>query len=476
MKAFRDFGAAFADLDSQSVGDVILAASDIALIIDSDGVIRDFVVTSPDLTAALDGCHDWNGKSWRDIVTVESRPKLDGLLTDAGNGAGPRWRHLNHPTAKGVDVPILYSAIRLGVNRQILAMGRDLRQISNLQQRLVDAQQSLDQGYVRMQQLELRHRLLFQTAHEAIIIIDATSGRVLEANPAMHRLTGEDTKRIVGRTLTDFVLPAHVMDVRALLNAIRMSGRNEETRVKLAPGGMPVRLGAHLFRQESQTLCLVRVMPEDPASLPPARAEETRADLRLLVEHAPDAIVVTSVDGRIRYANNAFLELAQLAHAEQAQGETLDRWLGQPGVELGVLISSLRQRGSVRQFTTMLRGEHGISTDVEVSAVAVTHAGQPIFGFTMRNHARRWMGDNGGAPRTLPRSPEQLTELIGRVPLRDLVRETTDVIERLCIEAALELTGNNRASTAEILGLSRQSLYVKLRRFGIADSEGESDV
>ncbi len=67
------------------------------------------------------------------------------------------------------------------------------------------------------------------------------------------------------------------------------------------------------------------------------------------------------------------------------------------------------------------------------------------------------------------RSVEQLTELIGRVSLKDLVRESTEVIERLAIEAALELTNDNRASAAEMLGLSRQSLYVKLRRYGIGD-------
>ena len=53
------------------------------------------------------------------------------------------------------------------------------------------------------------------------------------------------------------------------------------------------------------------------------------------------------------------------------------------------------------------------------------------------------------------------------------MRDTTDVIERLSIEAALELTGDNRASAAEILGLSRQSLYVKLRRFGLAERNGD---
>ena len=73
------------------------------------------------------------------------------------------------------------------------------------------------------------------------------------------------------------------------------------------------------------------------------------------------------------------------------------------------------------------------------------------------------------AERPQPRTVEQLTELVGRVPLKDLVGETTDIIERLCIEAALELTQDNRAAAAEMLGLSRQSLYVKLRRHGLGD-------
>jgi DNA-binding NtrC family response regulator len=75
----------------------------------------------------------------------------------------------------------------------------------------------------------------------------------------------------------------------------------------------------------------------------------------------------------------------------------------------------------------------------------------------------------------LPHSVEQLTQLVGRVTLKELVRETTDVIERLCIEAALELTGDNRASAAEMLGLSRQSLYSKLRRFGITEIDSDDD-
>ena len=73
------------------------------------------------------------------------------------------------------------------------------------------------------------------------------------------------------------------------------------------------------------------------------------------------------------------------------------------------------------------------------------------------------------------RSKGQMTELVGRVPLKDIVSETTDLIEQMCIEAALELTGDNRSSAAEMLGLSRQSLYVKLRRFGINVPENDTE-
>ena len=93
----------------------------------------------------------------------------------------------------------------------------------------------------------------------------------------------------------------------------------------------------------------------------------------------------------------------------------------------------------------------------------------PCFGFTIRNVGAAQPAAAALGGRELPRSVEQFTELVGRVSLKDLVRETTDMIERLCIEAALELTRDNRASAAEMLGLSRQSLYAKLRRYGLGD-------
>ena len=138
---------------------------------------------------------------------------------------------------------------------------------------------------------------------------------------------------------------------------------------------------------------------------------------------------------------------------------------------MNVLLGTLKQHGVVRLFPTTLRAAYGEALKVEISAVAVLQDETPCLGFAIRDVERRLANDSRAA-RDIPRSPGQLAELVGRMPMRDIVSETTDLIERMCIEAALELTHDNRASAAEMLGLSRQSLYVKLRRYGLGDLGG----
>ncbi|MFZ1428351.1 MAG: transcriptional regulator PpsR [Geminicoccaceae bacterium] len=439
---------------------IVATATDIALIIDDKGVVRDMASGDEELAATW--LVTWLGRPWVDTVTVESRPKVQAMLTDA---ADERRRHVNHALPHHPDLPVLYTAVRLGDTGNVLALGRDLRAMAALQQRVVTAQQSMERDYSRLRHVETRYRLLFQVTSEAVLVVDASSHKIVEANPAAGQLLGETTKRIVGHSFFDGFDPATLVDIRTLLAGVQASGRAENVRARLAEGQRELLIFASLFRQESASLFLIRLLPlgGDAGNVTVAKSR-----LLELVESAPDGFVVTGLDGRILTANAAFLDLTQLATEEQARGESLERWLGRPGVDLNVLIANLRQHGTVRLFATTLRGEYGAAAEIEVSAVAVAAGDQPCYGFTIRNVGRR-LPPESRLGTELPRSVEQLTELVGRVPLKDLVRETTDVIERLCIEAALELTGDNRASAAEILGLSRQSLYVKLRRYGLGD-------
>jgi len=189
-----------------------------------------------------------------------------------------------------------------------------------------------------------------------------------------------------------------------------------------------------------------------------------------VMETLPEGFVVTDMNGEILKANDAFLDMAQVGTEEQIKGRSINRWVGRSSVDLNVLMANLKEHGSVRFFATVLRNELGSSIDIEISAVSVEDGEIPCIGFIIRNLEGRVTLPETRAG-TGPRSVEQLSKLVGRVPLKDLVQESTDIIESMCIEAALELTGDNRASAAEMLGLSRQSLYVKLRRHGLSQRD-----
>jgi transcriptional regulator PpsR len=458
------------NLDAESAAKLIMAAADVALILDKEGVIRDLAFGSEELSQEGYG-DEWLGQRWAQTVTVESRPKVEAMLRDAATSATPTWRQVNHPSSRGNDVPVLYSAIRVGREGPVVAVGRNLRTIAALQQRLVDAQLSMERDYSRLRQAETRYRLLFQMSAEAILIVDATTQRIVEANPAAGQLLGSGARQLVGKTFPEGFDAPGTQAIQSLLASVRAAGRAGDVHAELTEGGRGFQVSASLYRQDSASFFLVRLAPTSEAGGGTLSPE--KSSLLNVLENSPDGFVVTQPDGRILGANRSFLEMAQLATEDQARGESLERWLGRPGVDLNALIANLRQHGSVRLFATTLRGEYGSTAEVEISAVAVPDGEQPCLGFTIRNVGRR-LGLDTRAARKLPRSVEQLTELIGRVPLKDLVRETTDVIEQLCIEAALELTGDNRASAAEMLGLSRQSLYVKLRRYGLGDLAPET--
>jgi transcriptional regulator PpsR len=465
----RQFSGAkkwLSDLDGETASKLITMAADVALVVSNDrqGIILDVSFGSDALSTAM--ADTWIGKPWIDTVTVESRSKIEALLRDSSATGLPRWRTINHVSASGTALPVMYTAAQMNADGRVVAFGRSMQSMANLQQQLVSAQQSMEREYLKLRQAEARHRLLFHVASEAVLIVDAGNRKVLEANPAAAKMLGEGTQRLVGHLFPDGFDEPSTQALQTLLGAVLATGRTNDVTVVSAAGGREFRAAASLFREERSSFFLIRLTPlsaDHPSTTPTQDSKVLE-----IVASAPEGFVVTSLDGRILFANRAFLDLAQLATEEQARNEPIERWLGRPGVDFNLLTAQLREHGALRLFATQLRGEYGSNSDVEICAVSVVNGEEPCFGFTIRDVGQRVIFDRQ-VSRDKPRSVEQLTELVGRVPLKDLVRESTDMIEKLCIEAALEITGDNRASAAEILGLSRQSLYAKLRRYGLGE-------
>jgi len=457
VKTFDARVGTLGGLDGQSVADLIHAASDVALIVDRGGIIRDISFSSD---AYLDETRAWLGQPWIDTVTAETRDKVREMLQEVAQGGSSPRRQVNHLAPGGTDFPVAYTAVRLGTGTNLVAIGRDLRGLSVMQQRLVEAQQSMERDYWRMRHIETRYRLLFQLSSEGVLVVDVATMKIIDANPAAGRLFGVTPKRLIGRTFPLDLSRESERTVEDLLATVRSSGRSEEAPVRLDSGQAEVRIGVSLVRQDGSSLFLVRMMPLHAE--PVGDGEEGR--LHEVLRDMPDAFMVTDPEGKVLLANRAFLDLAQLATEEQARGQPGSRWLGRPGADLQVLLATLREHGVARLFSTSVRGEYGSVAEVEISAVMAPPGAEPCVGLVIRDVGRRLASGPQGA-RDLTRAVEQLTELVGRVALKDLVRDTTDLVERHFIEAALELTGYNRTSAAEVVGVSRQSLYVKLRRY-----------
>lgn len=457
-------------LDSQVAAMLVAAAGDFVLCLDGEGVIHD--VGFDGAEAPAEGFGSWIGQRWVDVVTVDSRVKVEQMLADAAREGSPKWREVNHLLPDGQHLPVRYSVVKVDRDGRLVALGRDLRSVARLQQRLIDVQRSMERDYARLRNAETRYRLLFQLASEAVMIVDAGNEKVIDANPVACGLMGMTAARVIGRSFRDLFHSDSQNAVQNLFGMTRSLGRSDELAVCLRDGATDLTISASLFRNESANHVLVRLtLTHGGADL---RSGKNSVPVLDVVKGLPEGFVVIDTNNLVLEVNKSFLEMAEIATAEQARGEPLDRWLGHKGVDVNLIVSNLRDHGSIRDFATIVRGEFGGSEEVEVTAVAVTDVPRPCIGMVIRQMRRRPAAqtDRGAA---FSQSVEHLAELVGSVPLKDLVRETTDMIEQMCIEAALKLTDDNRASAAQILGLSRQSLYSKLRRYGLGDLDSEEE-
>ncbi|MDT8279379.1 MAG: transcriptional regulator PpsR [Erythrobacter sp.] len=453
----------FDTLDADAAMKLAMVAGDVTLVLDDAGTILDAAFDPREFPAFT----DWVGTNWIETVSDESRPKIMEMLASARRGEVQHWRQVNHPTRDG-DVPIRYAVLSVNGGENRIAFGRDLREAGRLQQRLLQVQQSLERDYLKMRQLEARYRMLFERSTEPVLIIEAATLRIREANPAAHVLMGARASSLSGRKLLTFIDKNHHGDMQSLVGGALASATVSPARIRIANGAREVVASITGFTQDRGQFLLMRMVPASD------RPASDFSPVLELVDQMPDAFVVADSNLVIVTANAAFVELLQAASVDQLRGQRLSDSIGRPGIDLDLIEGQIDQHGAARNVATVLRVGHDLEGEpIELSAVR--SSGEDVYyAFVIRPVGRR-LRDLPPGSQDLPRSVEQLTDLVGRMSLKDIVRESTDLIERLCIEAALSYTSDNRASAAEILGLSRQSLYSKLHRYGLGNLAGDND-
>lgn len=383
---------------------LVSVACDIALVLDEGGVIQSVSVGgngpggSGGAEPVSSTAGEWLGRRWADTVTSDTRGKVEQFLTDVASTGKSRLRHLNHASLAGADFPIAYTAVRLGASGPTLALGRDLRLVSAMQDRLVQAQQDMERDYWQQRQSETRYRMLFQVATEPVLVVDASTFEILDANRAAGVLFGSTADKLVGRSLISEIEPSTMAALQGVLDLARSSGHVAEGQASLSQNRGGLSLTVTPFQSEASHVLLLRLRS---AAEPDPSAARAQAVFAGLAQRTPDAIVITDLNGGVILANAAFRELVRVAEARKLTGRKLGDWIGtaSDGV-LPSLLEAARTEGPIRLLRTELRREDRQALDIELSATLILD--HDLIGFIIRasHHKEAGLAGSHGRPDT----------------------------------------------------------------------------
>lgn len=447
---------------------ILAAASDLAFVVSADGRVRSILIDNE--TTEHDRLTHWAGRQMQDFLTIESVAKFEAAL-EAVKLAGQLTRpvELNHTDKSEWQYPVRYSFHAVGPDASVLMLGHDLRLVAEAQEQLVQAQFALERGYEERREYDARYRMLMSSTRDAFLFVSASDGRIKDVNAAAATLLGSTREDLIGAPVAqEFKHRRRGEFVETLLN-LAVSDFDTDIPVQTVRGKREVTITPTVFRAAGERLIICRLQPENGE----ARNDDRLAEhLMALFNKSTDAIVLTDTRGTIEDVNEAFLEIADVASLSDVRSRSLGDFLQRGQIDLSVMLENAVRSGHMRVYATKLGNEYGPRASVEISVVYINDLDRASVGFIIRDASRaeaiRSTAKSGGS---VEASNQNVVELVGSAPLKEIVAETNEVIERMCIETAVELTRNNRAAAAEMLGLSRQSLYVKLRKYGLLKRE-----
>jgi transcriptional regulator PpsR len=448
----------------------VATLSDVSLVIAQDGKVR-AAVAKPDsgFAGVVKG---WIGQDFTKVLDGDSgerfRARCEDLANRAKSGdASPfRWVELVHKGVGGGGVPVRYAMHLVSQSDEVLLLGQDQRPVMEMQQQLMNAQIALEQDYEAQRELDTRYRLLMDFTSDAVALVSATTATIVDLNHNAASLFGTARAELLETPFAERFTGRRRGELLSALSSPLAVDSPSPIEVELKASQRQLLLSSKLFRAAGEQLIFVRLSDPELGSVADGKLV---ANLRQLFYRGPDAMVFTDRDGNILSANETFLNLTDVSNPSAVQGRSVADFLARGVVDLKVLLENAQRAGQLRMYATKLKTDFDAMVAAEISATWLDDRLTPVLALVIRNAssaaARR--GEAGAQDADM----RGVMELVGSSTLKDIVAETTNVIEKICIETAIELTRNNRVAAAEMLGLSRQSLYVKLRKYDMLSRE-----
>jgi len=454
--------------EPEHVGQLIEHAADLAVVVDADGVVTGISVNAE--CPSLGQLDHWVGRLFSDFLTDECKPKFAErvALMRADPDFVPRPLELNHADNAKWEFPIRYTLHRVSEGGETLLIGRDLQPVAETQQRLVQEQLARERDRHKLRGAETYFRMVLEASETPIVLANPETGRIAEMNSAAADLLGGRVDVLVGSALAQAFEGRRRSEFMEAVTTAANSEEKKSVEVVSRRNGRVVTLCPSFFRSSGELVLLCRLVAvkEDQG------APEVAQMLASLFAATTDAIVVTDSHGHVVEANEGFLVMTDAAQLRDVRGRSIADFLSRGNVDLKLILDGASRTGRMRSYSAQIRSVVGTRVPVDISAAYLRHLGADLgIGMIMRDASPTQAAPGTDAPSMISDDAMQsVMELVGTASLKDLVSATSDVIEKMCIETAVEMTGNNRVAAAEMLGLSRQSLYVKLRKHGLINS------
>lgn len=453
-------------IDPELLSEIISTASDISFLVSAEGKVA--AVTANPAHRTFGKLAHWLGQSAADIMTDESHAKFRQRLQELRKpGVTSLHIEINHFDESMWEFPVRYSMHAVGGDGTTLMLGRDLRPISEMQQQLVMAQMALERDYEAQREMDTRYRVLMEATRDAVVLVSMSNGRIADLNASAAVMLGGARQDLIGAAIAqefegrrrgEFLESLSNIAAADAVNPVELTARRSQRKLRVIP---------KLFRAAGERLMLCRLESPDQESGAP---KETSDNLQRLFVEGVDAMVFVDGDGIITAANESFLRLTDSSHLSAVRGRSLADYLARGSVDMRVLLDNARRARQLRLYATKVLNEFKGQVAVEISATYINDRPKPGFGLVIRDASRADILRRPGFA-DKDDNMRSVMELVGSSTLRDIVSETTDLVEKMCIQTAVDLTRNNRVAAAEMLGLSRQSLYVKLRKFGLLNKD-----
>jgi PAS domain S-box-containing protein len=291
------------------------------------------------------------------VVADYSMPVMDGIeLLKAVRAGNPSLPFILY-TGKGRE-EVVIEAFNNGADFYLQKSGEPQVQFANLKDTILRAVK-LGAVWEGFHDSETRYRRLFETAQDGILILDAESGEITDANPFLLNLIGYSHHEILGKHFWDIGV---FKDIDISKNSFLELQKKKYIRYENLP--LQTKNGQEIYVEFVSNVyaidhtnviqCNIHDITERKKGENALR--ETKNYLEKLIHYANAPIIVWNPEFRITEFNHAF---------ETLTGMTRDEVIGQP---LEILLPNESREKSNALIRSALRGKR-----VEIVEIPIQH-------------------------------------------------------------------------------------------------------